>query len=429
MSGTEVTDADTLLLASGGGRRRQVQRRALVLADQAVSSASNILVAILVARQVESAESFGAFSLAMIGYQIALSAARALVGEPLLSLYSSEPAARRRALVPDLLGATAFLGLAASGLLWAVSVVLGGPSGGALLALAAVLPLLLVQDMWRYLFVVDRPAAALAIDLVWLAVVAAAMPLAPDDASIAWFVLAWGLGGIVGAVLGGLLGPRWDGRPHPWRWLTDHRNVAVRFLGESTTGQALGHVLMVGLGAIAGLGALGAVRAAQVFLGPLNTLHSGIYLAVVPEGAALRDQPARMQRRLVKVSVALAAFVAAWITLGLLLPARWGRVLLGATWDDADGLLLLLLGVAALASGVQSGGVLGLRSLADARRSLRTRMRLTPILIACPLVGAVIWDAEGFALGTALATAIGAGCWWASFRSALREVDSRVEDR
>jgi hypothetical protein len=74
-----------------------------------------------------------------------------------------------------------------------------------------------------------------------------------------------------------------------------------------------------------------------------------------------------------------------------------------------------------VASGVQSGGVLGLRSLADARRSFRTRMQLTPVLVACPLAGAAVGDAAGFAVGTAVATAVGAAAWWQSFRSALRE--------
>jgi O-antigen/teichoic acid export membrane protein len=406
--------------------QRVTRRRVLVMCDQAASSLSNIVVAVLVARSFDTPEPFGAFGLAMVAYQLALGVARSLVGEALLSLYSNESAAVRRRLVGDLIGATLSVGLIGSVTLWAVSGWLGGLSGDALVGLAVVLPLVLIQDMWRYVFVIDRPGSGLALDVVWLVVVVGALLFAPADAGVTWFVLMWGLGGAFGAVLGFVLNLGPLGGFHPWRWVVDHRAVTVRFLGETFTARALFQVLMSGLGAIAGLGALGAVRATQLFYGPLNTLNAGIYMAVVPEGAAARHEPERLRRKLATVSAALASLVAGWMLVGLMLPDRWGRAMLGTTWEDAEGLMLPM-GLATIASAVMIGGLLGLRSLADAKRSLQARLKVTPWLGVCPLLGAVIDGARGFAIGTALGTAMAALIWWATFRAALNDVETADE--
>jgi hypothetical protein len=98
-----LTDAVDVL------RRPQMRRRALALADQGVSSLSNVVVAVLVARAFGGPAHFGAFSLAMVAYQIVLGSLRALVGEPLLSLYSHETSGARRKLAADLHATTLFL--------------------------------------------------------------------------------------------------------------------------------------------------------------------------------------------------------------------------------------------------------------------------------------------------------------------------------
>lgn len=401
-------------------REPRFQRRCLVMADQAASSLSNVIVSVLVARSFDSPAPFGAFGLAMIVYYLVAGGARSVIGHPLLSLYSPLETETRRSVIPDLQGAALCIGLTCSAILAATSAALGGMSGSALLALAMVLPLLLVQDTWRFAFVVDRPGAALAIDVVWLVAVLMTFPFAPTSAGVAWYVMAWGLCGGLGAVVGTGLARGLDRRPQPLRWLLGHSEVGFRFLGEYFTAQAVGHIVTTSVGAIAGLGALGSVRASQVYYGPHNTLHQGIYMVVVPEGAQSRGDPERLRRMLIVVSLGLATLSALWMCVGLLLPTAWGETLLGGAWSGAHEIMLPM-GVAMIAAGVSSGGLLGLRSLADAKRSLKARLWITPWLIVCPLAGTVAGGATGFAVGFAIARAIGAFIWWWTFNRALDE--------
>jgi hypothetical protein len=65
--------------------------------------------------------------------------------------------------------------------------------------------------------------------------------------------------------------------------------------------------------------------------------------------------------------------------------------------------------------------MLGLRALADAERSLRARLRSTPLLAACQVIGTLWAGAAGFALGFAVGQSITSVIWWTSFRQALAE--------
>lgn len=401
-------------------REPQMRRRALVMSDQAASSVSNVLAAILVARSFDSPEPFGAFGLAMIVYQLVVGGAKSVIGHPLLSLYSPlDPEARRR-VIPDLQGAALCIGLGCSTVLVAVSAALGGMPGSALLALAVVLPFVLLQDTWRFSFVVDRPGAALAIDLVWLVAVVVVFPLAPADAGVAWYVMAWGLSGGLGAVVGFAIAGGLGGRPRPLRWFTGHREIGARYFGEYLTAQAAGRMVATSVGAFAGLGALGAIKASEVYYGPHHTLHMGIYMVVVPEGARSRDEPERLRRMLALVSLGLASLSTVWMCVGLLLPTAWGEELFGPTWAGAREIMLPM-GMAMVAAGVTSGGLMGLRSLADAKRSLRARLHIVPWQVVCPLLGAALGGAWGFAVGLAIGRTAGAVIMWRTFDRALRE--------
>jgi hypothetical protein len=411
----------------GAWSRPEMRRRVLVLADQAASALSNALVAILVARGT-GVSAFGAFSLAVVASQLVLSGIRSVVGEPLLSLYSHEAPEVRRRLMVDIHGTTLFLGAVASVVLWLIAAVLGGLSGSALMALAFVLPLMLFQDAWRFAFIVDRPGAALIVDLVWLVGEVAVLPLAPARAGVAWYVVVWGLTGGLGGLVGAVLGGRLPGRPHPWQWLVHHRETSWRFFTEFVTARASSQLVLAALGAISGLAALGAANASFVYYGVLNTLHTGIYLAVVPEGARKRDQPARLRRLLALVSGALVVVAVAWMLVGLVLPDSIGRQLFGDTWDDASELMVPM-GLAMILGGVSSGGLLGLRSLGDARRSLRARFQSTAWQVVCPLTGAFAGAAGGFAFGFVLARAVAAAIWWKAFGQALRDAARGVRAR
>ena len=155
------------------------RRRALVMADQGVSSLSNVVVSIFVARSLSS-DGFGAFGVATVVYLLVQGTSRALIGEPLLSRFSSADAATRRHLVPDLIGATLTISALGAAAVVVVGLAVGGAAGlGAAGAGAACSPWCWCRTPGVTCSSSTGPAAALAVDLVWLAAVFAALLVAP----------------------------------------------------------------------------------------------------------------------------------------------------------------------------------------------------------------------------------------------------------
>ncbi|HKH06558.1 MAG TPA: hypothetical protein VKA65_15420 [Acidimicrobiales bacterium] len=387
------------------------------MADQAVSSLSNVVVTIIVAGHVTRDE-FGAFSVALVAYQLASVAVRATVGEPYLSAHSTDTGAARATAAGDLLRASLAASVLASSVMAVAALAVGGDAAAALLALALVFPFLGAQDALRHVAVVDRPHLALASDGVWLAGVAVLVVVAPGDASAAWFVAAWGVAGIAGlAVAIATMDVPWRGDAR--RWARSHREMAGAFLAESVSARAAGQVVQLALGAIAGLPALGAVRAAQTFYGPLNTLYAGIYLALVPDGARKRDEPAKLLHFMLVASAVVTTGAALWALVGVFLPDAWGTAVFGDTWREAEELMVPT-GLAVIAGSAATGAFAGLRSLGAARHSLRARLWSLPPEVACALGGAVVGGAVGYSYGFAAGNLVMAAIWWTIFLAALR---------
>jgi hypothetical protein len=398
----------------------------LVLSDQAASSLSNVLVTVLVASTV-SRQAFGVFALTLVAYQLALGTIRSLATEPLLSLYAGHGPRARRGIVADIHGTTLFVGAVCSLLICAVAALLEPGPQAAFLALALVLPLVLVQDTWRYLLIIDRPLAALAIDVVWLLALVPALTLVPSGSGPAIYVLAWGLTGGLGAVTGTVLGWGLPGWPHPWKWMVRHGAMSWRYFMEFVTAQGVGQLGFAGLAAISGAAALGAARAAWVVYGVLVVVHAGLYMVLVPEGVRERNDARRLRRKFLGASAASIGISAAWMVTWLLLPSSIGARLFGDTWDKAEQLLVPM-GLVMIAGSALSGALLGIRALGDPRRSLHARLASAPFQAVCPLVGAVLGDATGFLLGLAVGNAISALIWWTTFLGATAG-DTPAEDR
>jgi O-antigen/teichoic acid export membrane protein len=384
------------------------------MADQGASSLSNIVVGIFAARAL-SAEEFGAFGAAWVAYLIAIGACRALVGEPLLSLYSHEDAGRRARRVPPLLGATLTVSIVVAGVSAVVAVALDGSVSTALLAFAAIAPLVLLEDTWRFLYIVDRAGVALALDLAWLVAVCGILPNAPGDATAAWFVVAWGLGALPAL----LVAVAADLRSFAWRWpllqwLKQERTTSSRFFGEFLSVQVGQQATLGAVGGFAGIAALGAVRASQILYGPLNTIHRGIYMAVVPDGARTRNDPPRLVRLATRATLLIVAAAVGWMVVALAIPDSVGEQLFGDTWAEGQDLVVPM-GLAMIAGSAATGGFAGVRSLGDARASLRARLTSLPGEFVLPVIGAWWGGAVGFALGFAAARVITAIVWWRAF--------------
>ncbi|HUR23456.1 MAG TPA: hypothetical protein VMZ73_06255 [Acidimicrobiales bacterium] len=409
------------------GRKGVLQGMGWAGLDQAVSSCTNFGITVVAAREL-SRTGFGTFGLAFSISIVVMGFLRALVTEPLLSRPEAAAGERRRPAFAAVTGASlVFGGVAAAGVAIA-GLFLEPDIGRALLTLAVLLPGVCVQDAWRYCFISQgRPLAAVVNDSVWLLAQVAALAVlaATGRWSPSSILLAWGGAGAGGTLLG-LYQAKVLPRPQAaWSWLRDQRDLAGRYSLEFVTSNGATQLVLVGLGAISGLAALGAVRGAQTFFGPISVLFSSVVLAVVPAATRLRAAPARLRRLAGAVSAGVCAIAVAWTIAGVALPGSAGRELFGASWDSTRRVLLPM-GLIFIANGVAGGPYAGLRSLAAAREGLYVRLLSLPLVIAGSLAGAAVAGATGFTYGLAGATIVTAPIyWWQFTRASTRFVESR----
>jgi O-antigen/teichoic acid export membrane protein len=399
--------------------RVAARRAAWGVGDQAVSSLTNFALLVVAARSLDPAE-FGALAIALAAYGIALGITRALCGEPLAVCYSATSVQRVSSEARGALATAAAAGVTCGCVSALVGVVLGGALGTALIVLAVVIPGLVIQDTWRFaFFAMGRARAACANDVVWLLALGLLL-VAVGSRSLTAVLLAWGLGGSIAAIVA-IAQARFV--PDPRRiggWLRRHAHLWPRYVMEFLTVTAGWQAALLGLGVIAGLAAVGALRAGQVLLGPLNVAFLAVPLVAVPESARLwragRGSPARHGAW---VSATLASLALVWGLLVALIPDEVGQDLLGASWTAARSLLAPLVVVMVL-MGMNLGWFCALRVLGAARESLGVRLVSAPLVLAFAMVGGALDGAEGAAWGWALAGVVAVPLWWRAVKRASR---------
>jgi O-antigen/teichoic acid export membrane protein len=193
-----MTGRHVRALRIGGGRGA-----VLTFADQMISSASNFMLGVIIAR-AGGAEALGTFGVAFLLWLGVVGANRALVTEPMTVTGSTDP---RDAQIPEGLLATLVLAVGAALVLGGAGLCLqlSGVKGTALMALSVWIPSLLAQDYCRSMaFRMRRPDHALVSDATFAVVQVAisGVLFAVGSHSTAAFVAAWGLGATAGAVAG-----------------------------------------------------------------------------------------------------------------------------------------------------------------------------------------------------------------------------------
>lgn len=393
------------------------------IADQALSSSTNFALTLVVARAV-GLRSLGVFALTFAAYTLVLGAARALITEPLLMRYSTGSETEWRAASSVATYLATCVGVVAGTGLLLLSLATGKALSEAFVALALVLPGLMWQDSWRYAFFTRRMGSkAFVNDLVWavLLVPALAAVLATGRGSVPWFILAWGVPGTVAAGVGVLQAGFLPKPGSPQVWWRRHRAISGRLLGEFLTWTSAAHIGMYGIAAVAGIAAVGTLRAADVLLGPLNVLQTGTGLVAVPEGVRLLQRSPTRLRNMVLLMAGVIGGSA--LVLGLclrLLPDHLGVTLLKVNWPAAQSVLVPWT-VVRLGSGVVAAAGFGLRSLVATRRSLRARLVGDALFVIGGIAGASLRGAHGAAVGMALAGSAGAVIWMLQFERALAD--------
>lgn len=387
--------------------------------DQSVCSLMSLVVGIVAARSLSATE-FGIFALVLSAYFVCLGVSRALASEPLVVRFSGDFSGfRDRA--RDASGVAIVTGAILGAGLMAIGGVLHHASfGNGLMALGVVLPLLLTQDCLRFVaFATRRGAIAFAADLLWFATTLGSVGAAVlVGVTHAWmYILVWGGSAILPILLASvLLGvlPRPSSAVTWWRQQGD---LAWRYVGEDIALTGVRQLSLYLIGWIAGFSAAGAIRGAQILMGPVTTVFVGVSYFALPEGVRRSKRGEADVLRFTRgVSGLLGALALVWIGVLGFFGEEIATVLLGASSAQAmDALPGVAMAMAAL--GVTSGAFVGLRAYAAARRSLRVRVVVAPLTLVGAAVGAFVDGARGGAVGLAIAGWVGATLWWWQFRA------------
>lgn len=410
-------------------RYRNVGRRAgWGLADQAFSSLSNFALGVFVARSVSLRE-FGIFGLAFATYSLAMGLARACAGEPFGVRYSACSEDEWREGARGSMGAALIIGAFIGTVCTIVGLFFDGSTRGVLVALGVAMPFLIAQDGWRYIFFASgQGKQALLNDLVWtlIMVPAFAIVIWTSTDSATSFVVAWSSAATCAALFG-----CWQARllPLPSRvlaWWRNQRDLIPGFLGDfgirTGTQRASGFLVAV----FAGLAATGALRGADMLLGPVTVLFMGVNAIAVPETARIiKRNVSRLPLSMVLLSAGLSTSAILVGLMLLMVPDSAGEALLKDTWQPAREVLPFL-ALALAVSAANTGAMIGMRALGDSVRMFRTRLVAAPLVALGVIAGAAIGGAVGAALGNAIATSFTNLVWWHQFKRAVAAYGQRV---
>ena len=399
------------------------RRAGLVTLDQAVSSASNLLVLIWVAHALSPAD-FGRFSLVFFIYMFTQNGlVRSLVSTTVV-VHPEDADERVRSVV----GTAVLLSLgvgascaAAGALLWWGGSDLGPP----VLLTGVLMPLLGVQDCGRYIGIAEsRPGRAVVLDSIWLVLIVAAFAVVDllHGETLMWLVACWaGSGAAAGLwvfVQHGV--PR--ARELSLDWLRHRWDFGWRSLVASSSS---GGVALIGsalITIVSGPLAVAAVRAALLLERPSTAVQVAVSTSAAADIA--REHPdnaglLRHQRRTMLVAILVAALNLAVL---LLVPDSAGKLLLGDVWHLVDPLLVVV-GLHVAATAAQSGVRAALMGRRQIKRVMAIDISGTVITIIGLVVGAAVADGKGAMWGAFIGQALLSVAWWVALVRHLAEGD------
>lgn len=356
--------------------------------DQAVSSLSNILATLAVAR-ITSPSAFGGFALAYTGYLVVLGCVRGLTGEAFVVL------ARDRDDIGTALSAAAIVGVFSSVMFIVAGLAVGSPVRGPSIIIGLFLPALLVQDAGRLCAIgLKVPRHALVSDGLWCAVfvLAYAGELIFDVRNVNVVTITWGAAGCVAlwAMVRGLHVSGGYSFARGWRWLRETVNVGGWLGGEYLLINGIRQINLSLIAAYIGLTAVAGIRGGQAVLGPVTTLQYALLVVISPE--IVRSRVNRRRQRMIAVyATSLLLVLDAIYGLALWsLPTTVGQALLGAVWNTTHRLLLPQMAIV-----LAVGAILGGEALLRGNLQVRAAMFVRVVAVVGSLCGVVVGCLSG----------------------------------
>ena len=206
------------------------------IGDQAVSSLTNFLLGVAVARHVSTKE-LGAFFIVFSTYLIVLALSRPVTTQPLLIRYSTAQEHEWREASRAATGTAAVIGVISGGAVVLVGwLIVKGPLGESLIALGLALPGLVVQETWRGVFFAgSRGQHALLNDLIWGVTLLGLLSLmfAWGPTTTPAIVGAWGASATIAAVAGVIQAKIVPSPRLAKSWYTRDSDLSIPLLGDS----------------------------------------------------------------------------------------------------------------------------------------------------------------------------------------------------
>lgn len=392
--------------------------RGAVLVDQALSSVSNLLAVVLVARVLSPAE-FGYFALGYAILTLTLGLSRAYFGSR-ISL-APDPAEARRVTSALVAGMLALSPLVVLVVLGVASAATGGQAPLIALVVALATPVVCIQDALRFGAIAGgRPWVALASDALWIVVMAVPFAL-PSELSAPAVLTVWG-SAAGAALLVALVGFR--ERPVLRAGIAElRRREAVGSaltLGTVATTAATLLVLLVVTRTL-GPAAAGSLRGASTVMGPVNVLFAFTAVGLTP--VLVQRGRSGDRRFCAMVGAVTVGLVLLWGLVVLLLPDGFGAAAFGESWVGIRSVLAWTVGEYVWIA-VAAAAVLGLKVQQRASGLIATRIGTASLtVLAGTLAALVVGHVQAVAAGFALSAAVGAAtAWWLLLRPAAEPV-------
>jgi O-antigen/teichoic acid export membrane protein len=207
-----------------------------------------------------------------------------------------------------------------------------------------------------------------------------------------------------------------------------HRELSVRYLIENISTSGASQLRAFVVGAVAGLAAVGYVRASEILMGPFFVVLMGISQVAVPEASRVFHRDSRHLARFCFVlgGVQAAAAVAWGLLLLTVFPVGPGPAILKELWVPTAQLIPAITLTVAAASFV-TAAIAGLRAMGVARRSLRAQLTGAALYLIGGTIGAVLAGAVGTSWGVTIAGFLAVLVWWHQLRLALADHHSVPE--
>ena len=387
--------------------------------DQVFSSLSNGLILYAVAA-VSAPGYFGLISIQLTLLAAAIGCLRGALGTSLLLMGGQQVGEIRRE-GSFAVTAALIVSPALAGALWVVD---RGATGIPTLIIAIATPLVLVQDVLRFVVIAEgRPHVAMIWDGVWFL------------GSFALLVCTWLkwefvdanvlLGGWAALALASLLGLGFSSRIVPGisgfaRWVRTDWPHRLRYGIDSGLDQLAIFAILALVAVLVSPVVTAALRGATAILAPISMLTSSLPLVLIPHAARTGSTPKQVWRALTPISVVTSAVAMLAGLVVWALPDSIGTLLLGDTFDLSRDIIVWIaleytIGWWALAI------MVWLKTFNRSAELLNLKIGYVIALTGSAAVGAVVFkSATGVAISLVMASTLVATValgWWAPWRA------------